>query len=65
MGCEGDNIPQLVFCGKVIGKSSEVAGESEIEEKYLIATSEQPLCALHRWVWSMWVWSNVPHVPGV
>ena len=36
---------------KVIGKSSEVATESEVEEKYLIATSEQPLCALHRDEW--------------
>ena len=34
---------------QVISKSSEVMEEAATEEKYLIATSEQPLCALHRW----------------
>ena len=34
---------------QVISKSSEVTEDTETEEKYLIATSEQPLCALHRW----------------
>lgn len=33
---------------QVISKSSEVLGDASTEEKYLIATSEQPLCALHR-----------------
>jgi len=33
---------------KVIGKASEDANDKTIDEKYLIATSEQPLCALHR-----------------
>jgi len=32
---------------KVIGKASEVEGDKSIDEKYLIATSEQPLAALH------------------
>jgi seryl-tRNA synthetase len=36
---------------KVIGKSSEVSGESAVEEKYLIATSEQPIAAFHRDEW--------------
>lgn len=38
-----------VCFSQVISKSSEVIGDSAIEEKYLIATSEQPLCALHRY----------------
>ena len=36
---------------QVISKSSEVAEDTATEEKYLIATSEQPLCALHRDEW--------------
>ena len=36
---------------KVIGKSSEVSGENAVEEKYLIATSEQPIAAYHRDEW--------------
>ncbi|XP_009999186.1 PREDICTED: serine--tRNA ligase, cytoplasmic, partial [Chaetura pelagica] len=36
---------------KVIGKGSEKAEDSSIDEKYLIATSEQPLAALHRDEW--------------
>lgn len=36
---------------KVLGKSSEVAGETGEEEKYLIATSEQPIAAFHRDEW--------------
>lgn len=36
---------------QVISKSSELMEDSEVEEKYLIATSEQPLCALHRDEW--------------
>ncbi|KRZ26581.1 Serine--tRNA ligase, cytoplasmic, partial [Trichinella pseudospiralis] len=36
---------------KVIGKSSEVKEEMAEEEKYLIATSEQPIAAYHRDEW--------------
>ncbi|CAK8689016.1 unnamed protein product [Clavelina lepadiformis] len=36
---------------KVIGKSSEKSEEGGIDEKYLIATSEQPIAALHREEW--------------
>ncbi|VEN56348.1 unnamed protein product [Callosobruchus maculatus] len=36
---------------KVIGKGSEKAEEKEVEEKYLIATSEQPIAAFHRDEW--------------
>ncbi|XP_014226753.1 serine--tRNA ligase, cytoplasmic [Trichogramma pretiosum] len=36
---------------KVIGKSSEKGDEKELEEKYLIATSEQPIAAFHRGEW--------------
>ena len=36
---------------KVIGKSSEVSGDNSTEEKYLIATSEQPIAAFHRDEW--------------
>jgi len=36
---------------KVIGKSSEQKGEGGEEEKYLIATSEQPIAAYHRDEW--------------
>ncbi|XP_015113481.1 serine--tRNA ligase, cytoplasmic [Diachasma alloeum] len=36
---------------KVIGKGSEKADEKESEEKYLIATSEQPIAAYHRNEW--------------
>jgi len=32
---------------KVIGKASEDENDKSLDEKYLIATSEQPLCALH------------------
>ncbi|XP_032566744.1 serine--tRNA ligase, cytoplasmic isoform X2 [Chiroxiphia lanceolata] len=36
---------------KVIGKGSERAEDNSVEEKYLIATSEQPIAALHRDEW--------------
>ncbi|NWQ72524.1 SYSC protein, partial [Neopipo cinnamomea] len=36
---------------KVVGKGSERAEDSSVEEKYLIATSEQPIAALHRDEW--------------
>merc|ERR1711872_916480 len=36
---------------KVVGKGSEVEGDKTISEKYLIATSEQPIAAFHRDEW--------------
>jgi seryl-tRNA synthetase len=36
---------------KVVGKSSELADDKAVEEKYLIATSEQPIAAFHRDEW--------------
>jgi seryl-tRNA synthetase len=36
---------------KVSGKSSEIAGDEAVDEKYLIATSEQPIAAFHRNEW--------------
>ncbi|KAH7731017.1 serine--tRNA ligasecytoplasmic-like protein [Aphelenchoides avenae] len=36
---------------KVYGKGSEVAGDDTVDEKYLIATSEQPIAAFHRNEW--------------
>lgn len=36
---------------KVVGKGSERAEDKEIDEKYLIATSEQPIAAFHRDEW--------------
>ncbi|EDW03739.1 serine--tRNA ligase, cytoplasmic [Drosophila grimshawi] len=36
---------------KVVGKGSERAEEAGIDEKYLIATSEQPIAAYHRDEW--------------
>jgi len=36
---------------KVIGKSSERSDDKGIDEKYLIATSEQPIAAYHRDSW--------------
>lgn len=36
---------------KVIGKGSERNEDKEMEEKYLIATSEQPIAAFHRGEW--------------
>ncbi|KAI1733297.1 tRNA synthetase class II core domain (G, h, p, S and t) domain-containing protein [Ditylenchus destructor] len=36
---------------KVSGKSSEVAADQGVDEKYLIATSEQPIAAFHRDEW--------------
>ena len=35
---------------KVVGKGSEKAEDKSIDEKYLIATSEQPIAAYHRYV---------------
>ncbi|XP_023296843.2 serine--tRNA ligase, cytoplasmic [Lucilia cuprina] len=36
---------------KVVGKGSEKAEEGGVDEKYLIATSEQPIAAYHRDEW--------------
>lgn len=36
---------------KVIGKSDSVTDKDELDDKYLIATSEQPICAVHRDSW--------------
>lgn len=36
---------------KVVGKGSEKSEEQGVEEKYLIATSEQPIAAFHRDEW--------------
>lgn len=36
---------------KVIGKESEKSDDATIDEKYLIATSEQPIAAFHRDEW--------------
>jgi len=36
---------------KVVGKGSEVEGDKSVSEKYLIATSEQPIAAFHRDEW--------------
>ena len=36
---------------QVIGKGSENPNEQSVDEKYLIATSEQPIAAFHRDEW--------------
>ncbi|VDK59246.1 unnamed protein product [Anisakis simplex] len=36
---------------KVTGKGTEMAGDDTVDEKYLIATSEQPIAAFHRNEW--------------
>jgi seryl-tRNA synthetase len=36
---------------KVVGKGSEKHGDTSLEEKYLIATSEQPIAAYHKDEW--------------
>lgn len=36
---------------QVVGKGSENAEDKSVEEKYLIATSEQPIAAFHRDEW--------------
>lgn len=36
---------------KVVGKGSEKSDEAGSDEKYLIATSEQPIAAYHRDEW--------------
>ena len=39
------------YLQQVIGKGSEKAEDKEVDEKYLIATSEQPIAAFHRDEW--------------
>lgn len=41
---------------KVVGKGSEKSEDKDVEEKYLIATSEQPIAAFHR---DEWIAENV------
>lgn len=41
----------LLLAHQVIGKSSEKSDDSSIDEKYLIATSEQPIAAFLRDEW--------------
>ena len=41
---------------KVIGKSEKTEDKEVVEEKYLIATSEQPIAAFHR---DEWISENV------
>ena len=36
---------------QVTGKGSEQVGDTSVDEKYLIATSEQPIAAFHRDEW--------------
>ena len=38
-------------CKQVTGKGSEREDDKSIDEKYLIATSEQPIAAFHRDEW--------------
>lgn len=40
-----------LFLLQVIGKGSEKSDDNSYDEKYLIATSEQPIAALHRDEW--------------
>ena len=41
----------LLMLPQVVGKSSENADDQTTDEKYLIATSEQPIAAYHRDEW--------------
>ena len=36
---------------QVVGKASEKSEDASVDEKYLIATSEQPIAAYHRDEW--------------
>lgn len=47
-GCNYDYVKNY---SQVIGKGSENAEDSSVDEKYLIATSEQPIAAFHRDEW--------------
>lgn len=40
-----------IFHLQVVGKGGERGDEVDSEEKYLIATSEQPIAAFHRGEW--------------
>lgn len=50
---------------QVISKSSEMAEDDSIEEKYLIATSEQPIAAYHRYTMSRVHTIDGGHYPQV
>lgn len=45
------SVPDCHHVHQVIGKSSEKSDDSSIDEKYLIATSEQPIAAFLRDEW--------------
>ena len=44
---------EIIVCCKlqVVGKGSEKQEDGSVDEKYLIATSEQPIAAYHRDEW--------------
>ena len=44
-------IPIHILYWQVVGKGSEKQEDAAVDEKYLIATSEQPLAAYHRDEW--------------
>ena len=46
-----DMLWDIFYHVQVVGKGSENAEDKSIEEKYLIATSEQPIAAYHRDEW--------------
>jgi hypothetical protein len=48
----GDS-PECGLIALVGGMTSQVSGEGD--DKYLIATAEQPICALHREKWIIFV----------
>ena len=48
---ESSNNFDTVTFVQVIGKGSELADDTATDEKYLIATSEQPIAAFHRDEW--------------
>lgn len=41
----------MCVCLQVVGKASDKEKESDLDEKYLIATSEQPIASFHRDEW--------------
>jgi hypothetical protein len=42
-----------------------MAGDNTVEEKYLIATSEQPIAAYHRWLEYLQNRRNYPKIQGM
>lgn len=51
LATRGSVTESLLLAHQVIGKSSEKSDDSSIDEKYLIATSEQPIAAFLRDEW--------------